>query len=157
MKTGFSWVIIARVRYVLFILTFFCSTFQILKNLCDVWYDTFYSLLSNLLPLKDFNFFTIRRVKQIFDHFTYILYSLFWLVLYILRWLLNLNMLATLYSSLFTWKNKDHPKGQIISKCLFGVFNFFQKTNKNTSHTSKNEFIHSFFGRIHDLTICFRN
>ena len=24
------------------------------------------------------------------------------------------------------------PKGQIISKCLFGVFNFFQKTNENT-------------------------
>ena len=49
------------------------------------------------------------------------------------------------------------PKGQIISKCLFGVFNFFQKTNKNTSHSSKNEFIRSFFGRIHGLTICFRN
>ena len=36
-------------------------------------------------------------------------------------------------------------KGQIISKCLFGVFNFFQKTNENTSHSSKNEFIRSFF------------
>ena len=48
-------------------------------------------------------------------------------------------------------------KGQIISKCLFGVFNFFQKTNENTSHSSKNEFIHSFFGRIHGLTVCFRN
>ena len=42
-------------------------------------------------------------------------------------------------------------KGQIISKCLFGVFNFLQKTNKNMSHSSKNEFIHSFFGRIHGL------
>ena len=48
-------------------------------------------------------------------------------------------------------------KGQIISKCLFGVFNFFKKTNENSSHTSKNEFIRSFFGRIHGLTICFRN
>ena len=46
-------------------------------------------------------------------------------------------------------------KGQIISKCLFVVFNVFQKTNKNTPHSSKNEFICSFFGRIHDLTICF--
>ena len=46
-------------------------------------------------------------------------------------------------------------KGQIILKCLFGVFNFFQKMNENTSHTSKNEFILLFFGRIHDLTICF--
>ena len=48
-------------------------------------------------------------------------------------------------------------KGQVISKCLFGVFTFFQKTNENKSHTSKNEFIRSFFGRIHGLTICFRN
>ena len=48
-------------------------------------------------------------------------------------------------------------KGQLILKCLFGVFNFFQKLKKNTSHSSKNEFIHSFFGRIQGLTICFRN
>ena len=39
-------------------------------------------------------------------------------------------------------------KGQIISKCLFGVFNFFQKTNKNTSHTSKTELIHSFLEEL---------
>ena len=45
-------------------------------------------------------------------------------------------------------------KGQIISKCLFGVFNFFQKKKKNMLHGSKNEFICSFFGRIHFLTIC---
>ena len=50
-----------------------------------------------------------------------------------------------------------HHKGQVISKGFFGVFNFFQKTNENTSHSSKNEFIRSFFGRIHGLTICFRN
>ena len=48
-------------------------------------------------------------------------------------------------------------KGQIISKCLFGVFNFFQKTNENTSNSSKNELICSFFEGIHSLTICFRN
>ena len=48
-------------------------------------------------------------------------------------------------------------KGQIISKCLFGVLNFFQKTNENSSHTSKNKFIHLFFGIIHSLTICFPN
>ena len=46
-------------------------------------------------------------------------------------------------------------KGQIILKRLFCVFNFFQKMNKNTSHTSKNEFIRSFFGRILRLTIFF--
>ena len=35
-------------------------------------------------------------------------------------------------------------KGQIISECLFGVFNFFQKTNENKSHSSKGEFIRCF-------------
>ena len=35
-------------------------------------------------------------------------------------------------------------KGQLISKCLLAVFNFFQKTNKNMSHSSKNKFIRSF-------------
>ena len=32
-------------------------------------------------------------------------------------------------------------KGQVISKGFFGVFNIFQKTNKNTLHSSKSEFI----------------
>jgi hypothetical protein len=35
-------------------------------------------------------------------------------------------------------------KGQIISKWFFDVF--LQKPNKNKYHTSKNEFIRSFFG-----------
>ena len=39
----------------------------------------------------------------------------------------------------------------------FVDFSFFQKTNENTSHGSKNEFICSVFGRIHGLTVCFRN
>ena len=38
-------------------------------------------------------------------------------------------------------------KGQLISKCLFGVFTFFQKTNENKSTSSKVEFVRSFFGR----------
>ena len=38
------------------------------------------------------------------------------------------------------------PKGQLISKWFFGVFNFLQKTNENKSHCSKVEFIRSFFG-----------
>ena len=42
---------------------------------------------------------------------------------------------------------KMNTKGQLISKCLFGVFIFFQKTNKNKSTGSKNEFVCSFFGR----------
>ena len=38
-------------------------------------------------------------------------------------------------------------KDQLISKCLFGVFNFFQKMNENKSTSSKVEFDCSFFGR----------
>ena len=37
-------------------------------------------------------------------------------------------------------------KGHLIPKCLFGVFNFLQKTNENKSHSSKIEFLCSFFG-----------
>ena len=36
-------------------------------------------------------------------------------------------------------------EGHLISKCLFGVLNFFQK---KTSHSFKDDFIRSFFGRI---------
>ena len=39
-------------------------------------------------------------------------------------------------------QSQQYPKGQLISKCLFGVFNFFQKMNQNMSHSSKNKFIH---------------
>ena len=37
-------------------------------------------------------------------------------------------------------------KGQLISKRFFEVVVFLQKTNENNSHSSKNEFIRSFFG-----------
>ena len=37
-------------------------------------------------------------------------------------------------------------KGQLISKCLFGVFNFLHKMNENKSHSSKIEFFCSLFG-----------
>ena len=39
-------------------------------------------------------------------------------------------------------------KGQLISKRFLEVVDFLKKTNENTSHTSKNELIRSFFGRI---------
>ena len=42
---------------------------------------------------------------------------------------------------------KLKPKGQIISKCLFSVFTFFQKTKENNSMSSKVEFVCSLFGR----------
>ena len=38
-------------------------------------------------------------------------------------------------------------KGQLISKCLFGVFTFFQKMNENKSTSSKVEFVRSFLVR----------
>ena len=46
---------------------------------------------------------------------------------------------------------KNVAKGQLISKCLFGVFNFFQKNEQKQVdlrfHSSKVEFLFSFFGR----------
>ena len=49
-----------------------------------------------------------------------------------------------------------HTKGQIISKRFFLAKDSPKKRTK-TSHTSKNEFIRSFIGRILGLTICFRD
>ena len=43
-------------------------------------------------------------------------------------------------------KAKALDKGQLISKWFFGVVDFLQKTNENKSHSSKVEFIRSFFG-----------
>ena len=47
-------------------------------------------------------------------------------------------------------------KGQLISKCLFGVFTFFQKMNENKSTSSKVELVYSFFGRNVGLKKSFR-
>ena len=57
-------------------------------------------------------------------------------------------------SWLMSWT--DHIKGHLISKCLFGVFAFFQKTNENKSTSSKVEFVRSFFGRKVSLKKSFR-
>ena len=48
-------------------------------------------------------------------------------------------------------------KGQIISKGLFGILEFSQKTNERIRHSSKNEFVRSFFGRIRGYQKSFRN
>ena len=42
----------------------------------------------------------------------------------------------------------DCVKGQIISKGLFGVLDFSQKTNERIRRSSKNKFVRSFFGKI---------
>ena len=47
-------------------------------------------------------------------------------------------------------------KGQLISKANQSSRGFSQKTSENTSYTSKNEFIRSFFGRILGLAIFFK-
>ena len=39
----------------------------------------------------------------------------------------------------------------------FWCLKFLPKTNENKSHSSKNEFVRSFFGRIQDTIICFRD
>ena len=43
-----------------------------------------------------------------------------------------------------------------MSKYLFGVFTFFQKTNENKLTSSKVDFVHSFFGRNVGLKKSFR-
>ena len=63
--------------------------------------------------------------------------------------------LTLVHRSVFTAPEKPYIKGQVISKGFFGFFNFFRKTNKNTSHISKNEFICLLFGTTHGLTIGF--
>ena len=57
-------------------------------------------------------------------------------------------------SWLMSWT--DHIKGHLISKCIFGVFAFFQKTNENKSTSSKVEFVCLFFGRNVGLKKSFR-
>ena len=54
---------------------------------------------------------------------------------------------------------QEFPKGHLILQCLFGVFNFFQKTTENKStwyHSSKIEFVRQFFGRNVCLKKSFR-
>ena len=45
-------------------------------------------------------------------------------------------------------QNALHIKGQIISKELFRVLKFSQKTNEQIRRSSENEFVCSFLGRI---------
>ena len=51
---------------------------------------------------------------------------------------------------------RSFDKGQLISKCLFAVFTFFQNTNENKSTSSKVEFVRSFFERNVGLKKPFR-
>ena len=63
----------------------------------------------------------------------------------------------TLWTFFFCWLFEDLTKDQLISKCFLGVIGFLQKTNENKSHSRKNEFVCSFFGRIQDTIICIRD
>ena len=55
-----------------------------------------------------------------------------------------------LYPNFFltSCQKSNYVKGQIVSKELFGVLEFSQKTNERIRHSSKNEFVRSFFGKI---------
>ena len=79
----------------------------------------------------------------------------------------NLDIRSSLYRSAYLYDRTDfpieltntfmtgapyvvrpaRPKGQLISKGLFGAFTFSQKTNENKSTSSKDELFRSFFGR----------
>ena len=50
----------------------------------------------------------------------------------------------------------EHTKGQLISKCIFGVFNFLQTKDENKSHSSKIEYVRLLFGGNVDLKKSFR-
>ena len=81
-----------------------------------------------------------------------------WLIVYQLG---ILSLSCNQYSQTICWHRwYDNAclgvKGHLISKCLFGVFTFFQKTNETKSTSSKNEFDHSFFGRNFGLKKSFR-
>ena len=69
------------------------------------------------------------------------------------------NLLTTRVPRVHLFSNKSylHTKGQIISKGLFDVLEFSQKTNERIRRSSKNEFVCSFFGRIHGYQKSFRN
>ena len=69
----------------------------------------------------------------------------------------NLIMRGFIYTFWFSlFFCQFYAIGQLISKCLFDVFNFFQKTNENKSTSSKVEFVPSFFGRNVDLKKSFQ-
>ena len=59
----------------------------------------------------------------------------------------------------FTYK-RDLSNSWFLRSVNFGMsflcLQFLPKTNKNTSHSSKNVFVRSFSGRFHSLTICIR-
>ena len=56
-------------------------------------------------------------------------------------------VLEYLYFSFTYHRNMTlDTKGQLFSKWFFGIVDFLQKTIENKSHSSKNEFFHSFFG-----------
>ena len=69
-----------------------------------------------------------------------------------LNWLCNYTVVLSYASD----RKNVQAKGQLISKCLFGIVNFFQNTNENKSHSSKVEFIRSFFWRNASLKKSFR-
>ena len=48
---------------------------------------------------------------------------------------------------------QEWSKGQLISKCIFGIFTSFKKRNEKKSTSSKVEFVRSFLGRNISLKV----
>ena len=120
----------------------------------------FLFFLSTFFNNREYVLITINESSHIFTNLIYQFFDDFFPFWRVEE---EKNILFVQYSFLFlSWKRnhnvfRSNAKGQIISKRFFSGRGFFQKTNENTSHTSKNEFICSFFRRIHYWTICFRN
>ena len=85
-----------------------------------------------------------------------------------LYYLANSKIAVRLKSKIVSWQIFIRKwlsvlnKGQLISKCLFSVFNASKKTKENNStwgtyHSSYVEFFRLFFGRIEDTKTTFRN
>ena len=83
---------------------------------------------------------------------------------YMCTYVLSTSIYLLTRQSLPCWQYRvawRHTKGQLISKCLFGVFNSPKKRTKTIQLqvpiVVKSNFFRSFFGRIEDTKKTFRN
>ena len=95
-----------------------------------------------------------------------IMFKIIWLIFYVENWLWKFifDGLPLIKNKRYLWNNLwsnlklvSNTKGQLISKGLFGILKFSQRTNERIHRSSKNEFVHSFFGRIRGYQKSFRN
>ena len=97
-----------------------------------------YSLKTNFWPILFNEYLLTNFLKNIFWWIFWRIFEDYFLTIFLTNFLTNFLTCNLLIIASF--------KGQLISKRFFGIADFLQKTNENTSHTSKNELISSFFG-----------